>query len=112
SDAGGTIMFNADGTLTGTDLRNELFNHERRPGPRRSGTGTWELTAPLGHPDAAHNRVHVRFTATTQDAGFSDDMRAETQDGVIVLAFYFGDPDQHDRYVFKKVPVSTPARAS
>jgi hypothetical protein len=100
---GGRIVFNADGTMTATDLLNEVFDDNDRPGPTHSGNGRWELTTPIGQPNGPHNHVDLDFyTLSGYSRPIGTNVRAEKEDGSIVLVFYLGDPDVGNRYVFVK----------
>jgi hypothetical protein len=102
SSAGGTITFRSDRTLTASDLLNQLFDAQHRPGGRHSGAGNWELTARLDDPKGPRDRLSVEFAANPQHPnGYAGEMRLERADGHgLLLVFFVAAPDLHGRYEF------------
>jgi hypothetical protein len=76
---------------------------------RLDGSGQWSLEASREDRDGPRNHVtlHVRMLAGRAVAG-SVELRAERQNSSVVLAFYLGDPDLRNRYVYHKCPTACP----
>lgn len=103
SELGGQIEFQSAGNFTASNIRNEVFDDNDAPGEPRSGSGSWQLEAPLADPSGPPNTVRLRFGDMLGNVrNYVTSLRAEKSHGSTVLVFYIGDPDVNNRYVFRK----------
>jgi hypothetical protein len=114
SGLGGVFVFNTDGTFTAKDLLNEVFDDYQRPGPRRSGDGTWKRQQAREDPTGPFQQVDLTFHALSDwhaccGGWYGSELDAKTSGGSIVLLFYIGDPDGNDLYQFTKDQSTTNA---
>lgn len=114
------LVFEEDGRFAATVLPHQVF--EGIPGvlpdgfdPERDtldGSGQWSLGASREDRDGPRNLVtlHLRRLAGRTLAG-SVELRAEKEGSSPVLAFYLGDPDLGNRYVYRKCQAGCPTVA-